>query len=361
MRAVLGLGFGDEGKGTVVDFLSNRESVNVRFSGTSNIGHTVYYGETPHVFSSFGSGTFKGASTVWTNVCPISVEDFLNERDKLIALIGTLPNYLISQDSPVITRYDRIINQRGVFLEHGTTGTGLAPTIKRQEDHYSLTVRDLGFSQIWPHKLQAIADYHKIGNYEHKMYVQELKELIPHFLSSVSISDKLEMEFNHDIIFEGSQGLLLDPNIGFFPHVTRMEVNLGDITDYIDEVFLVTRAYSTRHGNGPFLPDSPAFEPLENIYETNKTNPFQGKFRKAPLSLQYLKYALSFVDKDIDHSIVITNMDAFNGKIPYYNEEGELAFANDPTKFIVKIAGIHSFKHGYMNTSPHSSTMKQIW
>jgi hypothetical protein len=132
------------------------------------------------------------------------------------------------------------------------------------------------------------------------------------------------------LIFEGSQGLLLDQNYGFFPHVTPSNTGTQNVVEMlgpvyrekvIPEIWLVTRAYSTRHGNGPFLPEGfegGAYE-VVNQDEKNIDEGPQGKFRTGPLSLDLLRYA---VKKDAHlrqfgvDNVVVTGMDLMRGKRP---------------------------------------------
>ena len=114
-------------------------------------------------------------------------------------------------------------------------------------------------------------------------------------------------DFYHDTIFEGSQGLLLDQHHGFFPNVTRANVGLENVESFtglndIYEVYLVTRAYQTRHGNGFMTNENRPHNITENIEETNKEHEYQGKFRRSSRkcsSKNFLKISLKFLPRNM--------------------------------------------------------------
>lgn len=122
---------------------------------------------------------------------------------------------------------------------------------------------------------------------------------------------------DENLIFEGSQGLLLDKNIGFFPHVTRSNTGSKNILEigFNPEVYCITRAYQTRHGNGPMT----NFDIEHNIKlsskETNTFNEFQGNFRVSLLDIDLLLYSVAkdpYISNNRDN-LVITCLDQLEG------------------------------------------------
>src|SRR5271157_4117142 len=135
-KVVVGLSYGDEGKGVVTDYLCSLNPKNtavVRFSGGHQCGHKVIRDGVEHVFSNFGSGTLLGCPTYWSEYCTFEPVGFWNEYQILKAK-GITPKIIIHPNAPVVTPYDIIANENGIEREHGTTGTGFYQTKKRHFD-----------------------------------------------------------------------------------------------------------------------------------------------------------------------------------------------------------------------------------
>jgi adenylosuccinate synthase len=142
-------------------------------------------------------------------------------------------------------------------------------------------------------------------------------------------------EWHETNIFEGSQGLLLSQDIGFFPHVTRSNTGTKNVTEMVghntSDIYLVTRAYQTRHGNGPMTNNA-----LEDSFiredpdETNVYHQFQGIFRKSALDLDLIRYGILKDGGIKEASLVITcldHLDKFmltsNGKMHIFPSEDD--------------------------------------
>ena len=144
--SVIGLQFGDEGKGSMVSYLcsQSRNPLVVRFNGGHQAGHTVLYNGIRHTFSSFGSGTLQGVPTYWSKYCTFYPLAAYNEYLKLQTLGIKKPILYVDPLCPVTTPYDCFSN----FLDekennHGSVGVGFGSTIKRHESHYKLYFQDL--------------------------------------------------------------------------------------------------------------------------------------------------------------------------------------------------------------------------
>ncbi len=309
---VVGLGFGDEGKGLVTSFLCSRQErpLIIRYNGGFQAGHTVIWKGTRHVFSSFGSGTLQDRPTFWSKYCPIYPPALLKEREVLLTK-HIDPILYIDPDCPVATPFDVTYNQlQERSKNHGSVGVGFGATIDRHENHYRLYARDLLYDDIYSNKLNFIIDYY---NYEKLMYdkwenqtnlfkssVKEFQKLILSKKIQIKPLDEVLCEDRFDnIIFEGAQGILLDMDYGFFPHVTRSHTTIKNASQIIKdydlkppEVYYVTRTYQTRHGIGPMAMESD-LDVKNNEFETNKYGQWQGAFRRGYLTLDYINYALS--------------------------------------------------------------------
>lgn len=340
---VVGLGFGDEGKGLTTDFLAlnNLESLVIRFNGGQQAGHTVWTskGEN-HVFSNFGAGSLRGLPTYWSEFCTFSPASFCKEWQTL-ERIRPQAQIFIDKLCPVSTHYDqlynRVLEEKRGGAKHGSCGLGFGATIERH--HHSpvkLFAQDLLFPEIVAQKLQAIRNY-----YAQKFSENGLNDFysLPHdfederFFKFLEVIHLLKKNQNLDfvneknifknyknLIFEGAQGILLDMDFGFFPNVTRSNTTSKNALNLIKRnrleaeisIWYVSRTYLTRHGAG-FLPkETKDFTLINNQHETNQYNDFQGNFRKAPLNLPLLEYALACdanFSEGIEKNLILTCAD----------------------------------------------------
>lgn len=344
---VIGLGFGDEGKGLTTDFLCRQQERNlvIRFSGGHQAGHTVI---TPagqrHVFSSIGSGALHGADTYWSGFCTFYPIAFRNEYFALEQEHGLSPKIYVDALAPVTTPFDVYYNQLTEKSNaHGSCGVGFGATMQRQESPCKLFVQDLQYPFVWEKKLAAIRDYYERRT-GHELRLPELEGRLAHWRQAVSESLQIitvvqEQTFLTDVtkaaydqlIFEGSQGILLDMDHGFFPHVTRCHTVSKNALALIaahnlpaPAIYYITRAYQTRHGNGYLSNEGLPLTIEVNPLETNQYNQWQGHQRRSVLDVDLLEYALQ---TDANYAgkagkrLVITCLDQFTGAIPYTRKE----------------------------------------
>jgi adenylosuccinate synthase len=395
---VLGLGFGDEGKGLVTDWLcsqilasNKRDNINfggdpivIRFSGGHQAGHTVYSNGVHHVFSNFGSGTLQGCPTMWMPTCTVDPVGLVKERSILVEK-GIQPELYIHSKCPITTPYDKIYNR---YLNerngHGSVGVGVGATFERQENHYSLLFEDLFYPSVLKIKMDMIADYYwaKLSEFsisgENPFGHIDEKDLqkfysCVQFLVTTACTDAWlgkTQEVNsipNNIIMEGSQGLLLDPTIGFFPHVTRSNLFPQKTLTPITDVYFVTRAYQTRHGNGPMTNYKQSYTIKKNPEETNVDN-YQGEFRRAMLDIDLLQYVLEkykYIQQErhlhCNHHLVITCLDHLES--PYkYTKNGVVCSFNKEIDFIRNIRknlGI-SIDEVHVSHSPYSNAIETV-
>lgn len=294
--AVIGMGYGDEGKGVVTQYLCSRfpNSIVVRFSGGHQCGHTVHNGELSHMFSNFGSGTLLGRPTYWSEYCTFEPVGFWTEYT-ILKNKGINPVIYINPHCPVTTPYDMHANRCSEEMEHGTCGVGFWKTLVRYNDvGVRLSFLDL-FRSGLDEKLKNIGLYYAyLGDDICMEYYRECIENIKKLLGDcVFIISDVPNSFENRI-FEGSQGILLDQKLGVFPHVTPSNTtpkNIIDMGYYIDEIFMVTRSYLTRHGNGPIQSTELLEDVCSSNIEANEENEYQGVFRRATLSTSLLEYA----------------------------------------------------------------------
>jgi adenylosuccinate synthase len=370
--AVIGAGFGDEGKGRVVDFLCSRakDPLVVRFSGGPQAAHRVQLEDgRSHVFAHFGSGTFRGAPTYWTHYCPVNPYSLLKEYGVLRSK-GVRPRIYIDSRCPLITPYE--IEQNDFRrAQHGTCGMGIYETMQREKDNYHLLVEDLEEPSVFRKKMQQLDWY-----YEHNCDGDQLDLFYnattaffgsgdPELAEDIRIVDGETQSIKiagNTVIFEGSQGLLLDQNIGFFPNVTPSNTGTKNILEMgfkNFQVVLVTRAYQTRHGNGPMAAEIPHDIP-SNPCEENYDNGPQGKFRTGLIDLDMLRYA---VKKDPylrcrQPVVVVTCLDLVEKDHRFVNR-GNKILAESPMSLMERIGKTVNAKFVLGSTSPSGDMIGQ--
>lgn len=345
--AVIGCGFGDEGKGKVVSHLCSQypNSLVIRVSGGHQASHKVMIkGGQEHIFSNFGSGSLQGCSTYWSKFCTVDPVGILNEQD-ILKTKQITPTIIIDNRCPVTTPYDKRVNLvTESRINHGSCGVGVNQTYRREDDHYSLLAGDLLFPEIMQIKLSEMRAhyYDRVSILEERMreFIESCQELIS--CPNIHIAGRIEDPPQDTFIIEGSQGLLLDQNHGFFPHVTPANTGIENIFSASivpDEVYLVTRCFLTRHGAGP-LPYEDMAMNINNPYEHNSSSSYQGRFRTAPLNLDLLEYALYkqqyFLERIKHKTLVITCLDTLQEYT--YRHRSEVFKTDSRDTFVQKIA-----------------------
>ena len=283
-QIVLGTFFGDEGKGSTVQWLCKeaidrgKKPLVIRYSGGSQAGHRIVCNGIEHVCSSFGSGTLLGVPTyLHENVMidPISTKIEFEQLQKQ----GVTPKLYVHGDVSIITPYDVAVNQLDTkVLSHGSCGEGIYHTFLRGKRKFGVSFKE---AIAWPKtELKSVRYYYKV--HSNKDWDKKFIEAMQWLKKFASRSD-LPPEGFDSYIFEGSQGLLLDMDCGFMPHCTPSRVGLNGIPEqylYYAEVFMVMRPYLTRHGNGysPSRADM-VREYFEIDEPTNRDDGFQGVFK----------------------------------------------------------------------------------
>lgn len=360
---VLGLGYGDEGKGVFTDYLSSTldHPVVIRFNGGHQCGHTVRHVDGHfHVFSNFGAGTFRQAPAFFSRFCTIDPMGICREFSALQRL--GKPVLFVDPLAMVTTPFDKFYNVNDrTNLAHGTVGVGFGATIERNLGPYRLYAQDLFFPAVFHRKLEAVRDYYriklKVRGLECCLEALELEIMrIDHFRRDVEASRDIirlltekqlfEMGFaNH--IFEGGQGILLDMDFGIFPNVTRSNTTSKNAFEILRRnglrsdttIHYLTRAYQTRHGNGWMSSEGHPVMLINNDYETNGPGGHQGEFRTGILDTDILRYALQCdanFSGNAEKQMVVSCMDQLTG-YQYLSGENVITAA-DRESFLKQIA-----------------------
>lgn len=341
ISVVIGSAYGDEGKGLFTDYLSslpeNKDCAVVRFNGGAQAGHTVTKPDgVKHIFGSLTSGSFNDKSSFFSSFFVFNPLVFIKEKREFEKK-HTCPKIIVNNKCYLSTPFDMILNQlieikRG-NLNHGSCGLGFGESVQRGENNkYTTNVGMLLNKKTLNEKLILIQkEYLNIRAQE--LGVQDILNKDYQFLFSDDFRNKIITDYfdiakeisivdtvfpeQINLVFEGAQGLLLDQNLGFFPHVTRSNTGLKNIIHLINEdnktgnttdeinVIYATRCYTTRHGSGP-LKNSLKEKPYPNIIDsTNIPNQFQGTLRFAYIDLDVLK---DTIERDIDLADIPSNI-----------------------------------------------------
>ncbi len=273
---VLGTQWGDEGKGKIVDLLTEEVTHVVRFQGGHNAGHTLVIGGEKTVLHLIPSGVLREGVTCYIgNGVVLSPEALLKEIGELEANnIPVRDRLKLSPACPLILSYHVALDQareaaRGAS-KIGTTGRGIGPAYEDKVSRRGLRLDDLVDAERFAEKLKGVLEYHNFSLTQYykqdpidfdTLYAQCMemrKELLP-MLCDVTATLHKARENGESILFEGAQGSLLDIDHGTYPYVTSSNTTAGGAATgsgfgpcYLDYVLGITKAYTTRVGSGPF-------------------------------------------------------------------------------------------------------------
>jgi adenylosuccinate synthase len=385
IKVVIGANYGDEGKGLITDHLARKYNAHavVRFNGGAQAGHTVVTEDSRQVFHHFGSGTLAGIPTILTSDFIVNPILFCRE---LKDLSRYRPGVKIHSSAIITTPYDMMLNQfSAAKLGHGSCGMGINETVSRSKA-FEITLND-SIAQVryklsnilvkWvPNRVKELG----LTLTPEQQDLMNSNEIIDRFLedywamSSMITFGRLDRDLHKSIVFEGAQGLGLDEFNGAFPHVTRSRTGLTNverickgsgITDV--EVYYVTRAYLTRHGNGPMENELYGVLPSKSVVElTNVTNEYQGQFRYGYLDLDVLKQRITVDMKNtklrVSPKLVVTCLDQMDGFVRYY-QHGDIKTADvrDFPSIVARYIGIPYVMTSYGPTSKDVSDEVLSW
>lgn len=273
---LLGLQWGDEGKGKIVDVLTKNYDIIARFQGGPNAGHTLEFDGHKHVLHTIPSGIFhEGTINLVGNGVVIDPVIFKRELDNLAKFnLDLKKSLLISRKAHLILPTHRLLDAASEASKGkakiGSTLKGIGPTYMDKTGRNGIRVGDLEMDN-WQEKYRALADKHEAMIDFYNVDVQyDLADLEAEFFKAVEVLKSLTFidseEYLHQaqkdgktILAEGAQGSLLDIDFGTYPFVTSSNTTaagactgLGVAPGKIKEVFGIFKAYTTRVGSGPF-------------------------------------------------------------------------------------------------------------
>jgi adenylosuccinate synthase len=273
---LLGLQWGDEGKGKIVDVLTSKYNIIARFQGGPNAGHTLEFDGIKHVLRTIPSGIFhKESINVIGNGVVIDPVVFVQELDGLDQFkLDYKSNLIISRKAHIILPTHRLLDAASETSKGkakiGSTLKGIGPTYMDKTGRNGIRIGDLE-QDNWKEKYRALANKHEamIGFYNVDIQY-DLKEMEDEFFAAVERLKGLQfidseeylnqaLKADKPILAEGAQGSLLDIDFGTYPFVTSSNTTasgactgLGVAPNKIGEVFGIFKAYTTRVGSGPF-------------------------------------------------------------------------------------------------------------
>ena len=273
---LLGLQWGDEGKGKIVDVLTSNYNIIARFQGGPNAGHTLVFNGMKHVLHTIPSGIFhKEAINLVGNGVVIDPVIFKKELDKLaLHNIDYKKSLVISRKAHLILPTHRLLDAASEASKGkakiGSTLKGIGPTYMDKTGRNGIRVGDLELDN-WKEKYRILANKHEsMVSFYNVDLEYNLDELEAEFFEAIDVLKSLKFidseEYLHQaqrdgksILAEGAQGSLLDIDFGTYPFVTSSNTTaagactgLGIAPNTVGDVFGIFKAYTTRVGSGPF-------------------------------------------------------------------------------------------------------------
>ncbi|MGA0943197.1 MAG: adenylosuccinate synthase [Alphaproteobacteria bacterium] len=268
-KAVIGLQWGDEGKGKIVDYLSEKFDLVARYQGGNNAGHTVIVEDVTYKLNLIPSGVIRGKVCFLGQGIVLDPDHFLKEYQQICEKISN-PNIYLSSNIPLILPYHKQLDKINESIltgedKIGTTAKGIGPAYQDKVGRKSIKLYDLKSLDKIKEKLESIKKFYDpvLNAYqEEAINIDQYLTILDSFYKEVGslIVDNsfIKKNFNQQkILFEGAQGALLDLDHGSYPFVTssntissNIMIGSGLQVDY--QTVGIFKAYATRVGNGPF-------------------------------------------------------------------------------------------------------------
>ncbi|MBW8828657.1 MAG: adenylosuccinate synthase [Burkholderiales bacterium] len=285
---VVGTQWGDEGKGKVVDWLTDHAQGVVRFQGGHNAGHTLVIKGVKTALQLIPSGIMRdGVACYIGNGVVVDPTHLLAEIERLEGIgVEVRSRLFVSESCPLILPFHVEVDKAREALREtsgagkiGTTGKGIGPAYEDKVARRALRVQDLKHPERFAKKLRELLDLHNfaLSGYLHSKPV----EFQPIFDHAVKVAEQLKPMMadvgyilhnanraGANLLFEGAQGTLLDIDHGTYPYVTSSNCVAGNASagagvgpDQLHYILGITKAYTTRVGSGPFPTELPMDEP----------------------------------------------------------------------------------------------------
>lgn len=317
--AIVGLQWGDEGKGKLVDFLTDRYDAVVRYNGGSNAGHTVVFARRRHTFHLVPSGALKGGRLIIGAGVALDPE-VLSEELGLLKGQGVKVNLLVDGRctlvSPLEKHLDALIEEARGSSALGTTRRGIGPSYAMRAFRLAPRAVDL-FSDFDMNATRKFCAMLGVSSPGLDTWIAGARRVLKGRLGDAGAAVREVNEGGGGVLFEGSQGTLLDLLHGSYPFVTSshtlasyIPASLGIPNSRVGRVVGVTKCYATRVGGGPF-PSEIKGRLGERLREAgNEYGATTGRPRRVGwLDFVALKYSIGLNDA---HEIAVTKVDVLS-------------------------------------------------
>lgn len=336
ITAVVGIQFGDEGKGKIVDFLSSRFDYVVRFNGGRNAGHTVVVDENKFKFHLVPAGALRTKNVVLGNGMVIDIKSLMDEI-RMVKEINPGIGISLSNRAHVVTPLHKLLDKKEEEARGpsriGTTFEGIGPTYEDKYARSGVRVEDLLSVETLREKLGLIARMKASLLGDQLPSTEEIDSMakdlfregssLREYITSTEIVVNRAFEEGRSILFEGANGTLLDIDFGIFPFVTSSNTIAGFIScgagfsfRKVDTVIGVVKAYTSKVGAGPF-PTEIHGETADRLRELgHEYGTTTGRPRRVGwLDVPALKYTIKISDVD---RLALTNLDTLGGMDEIY-------------------------------------------
>ena len=268
-KVVIGLQWGDEGKGKIVDYLSENFDLVARYQGGNNAGHTVIVQDKTYKLNLIPSGVIRGKNCFLGQGIVLDPEHFMSEYDQICEKISN-PQIYLSSNIPLILNYHKQLDKINESIlsndnKIGTTAKGIGPAYQDKVGRKSIKLYELSNKSLLETRLSSIKKFYDpilISFGEPPINISENLDLLINFYTKIKnlIKDNGEIKKHFSkkrVLFEGAQGALLDLDYGSYPFVTSSNtvssnVSIGSGLQLDYQTIGIFKAYATRVGNGPF-------------------------------------------------------------------------------------------------------------
>lgn len=308
--ALVGCQWGDEGKGKIVDYLMKDFDAVARYQGGSNAGHTVVYNGKKFRFHHIPSGIlYKEKMAIMGNGMVIDCDVLSEEIEELREKGFDCKNLFISDRAHIVMPYHKQIDEleeRAREKKIGTTKRGIGPCYTSKIERSGIRVCDLvndtdisGTIEAAENRVKSFGGNISVDREDIESYCKKSRELLKPYVCDASLLLSEKIEEGKNLLLEGAQGTLLDIDHGTYPFVTSSTTTAGNAAtgcgigpNHIDEVMGVTKAYTTRVGEGPFPTEDAGKEGKHLLEKGAEYGTTTGRARRCGyLDMVILRYA----------------------------------------------------------------------
>jgi len=376
INIVIGAQWGDEGKGKIIDNLSEKSDFVVRFNGGNNAGHTIINKYGKFAMHLVPSGIFhKKAKSIIANGVVLDLEVLISEIETLKkAGINPSGRLFISPRCHIIMPYhkllDKLYEEAKGKAKTGTTGRGIGPVYSDKVSYNGIRLIDLMDKKLFSEKLetqllvknkilQALGEKPLSRLEVEKQFLGYFAKIKPYVVEVFSVLNKAA-DLKKNILFEGAQGVFLDNDWGTYPFVTASTILSGGITaasgispKKINEIIGVTKAYTTRVGGGPFPTELFDADGEKLTQQGNEFGATTGRRRRCGwFDAELLRFATiinGFTGLAITKLDILDNFPAIKICTHYTLNGKKVGYVDGDANFLGKVKPVYKVMKGWMS------------